>query len=781
MIKRIYIVFLYSLLVAFLLTFTENTNILNSELVRTQNLITNDSYRTGTRVASESKIKSAPEVPSKLTESLITVKEVIDYLGTDADKTIEEAHKNLINFKNLIEKNNGNVIATLNEKNYDAFQLSKPVKEYDIELSRWGIYNDGTHPKENLKGLNSALAWASSNGYNKIHLKSGTYLVDVGLPECAGTKGITIPNNTEFVMDSDTIIKAETNSSTAYHIIYIENKENIKITGGQIIGDKDTHFYGVTSGFEKGSLDNRGNLIKDNTKIRSPLIDADAYPGTLGSSYGVIRAVATENVKVPKFDIFFYDSKNNFKGASYNQVWGSVKYPTGVTKFRFVLSQNNTDDVKVTIKNGTYYTYEAGIGIQVVSSKNIVIKNVTISNMTGDAICVGGRYVDGSTYKQHPISYDVIVQDCHLFNCRRQGVTIGGVANMTVARCYIHDIRGTAPQFGIDIEGDIFKNENITIRGNFFENNGAGDIVNCDGKYVDVQNNLLTGTVGLNVGQNLTLKNNICLGTWIMNISTLDCKDNTIENNIFVNGWIRPNVSLNTKIINNKMIEGKITFNGENILLKGNSVYSSGKKDSGIGIWNASGMADNNKLIGCAIGGSILPTNSFTWNNLNIKNYKYISIPPGNYINCTFESGSNTVGLYTADVGLSSDGAYSFNNCKFIEYKRSALESGASNLNLKVTNCTFQTSSSGRAALSFPKGKSLEFSNNTINITQATKYTKGIDLLASCNAIFSNNTINMPEGNHIGIDTASSSGTAKITNNKLTNCKLNTKDSDIVN
>lgn len=785
MIKRIYKVFLYLLLSSILLNSTNNSNIANSQLAGTENLTTTNFYLGDTSLSFDSKTKSVPEIPSKLTQSLTTVKEVIDYLGTDADKTIQQAYKKLINLKSLIEKNNGNVITSLNEKNYDAFRLSKPVKEYDIELSRWGIYNDGTHPQENLKGLNDALTWASSNGYNKIHLKSGTYLVDIALPECSGTKGINIPSNTEFVMDSGTILKAETNSSTAYHIIYIENKENIKITGGQIIGDKDTHFYGITSGFEQGSLDKEGNPIEDNSKIRSSLIDADAYPGTLGSSYGVIRAVATNNVKTPKFDIFFYDSRNNFKGALYNQTWGSVKYPTGVTKFRFVLSQNNIDNVKVTIKNGTYYTYEGGNGIQVVSSKNIVIKNLTISNMTGDAICVGGRYVDGSGYKKHPVSYDVIVQDCHLFNCRRQGVTIGGIVNMIVARCYIHDIKGTAPQFGIDIEGDIFKNENIIIKGNFFEDNGAGDIVNCDGKNVNVQNNLLTGTVGLNIGQNLTLKNNICLGTWIMNISTLNCKDNTIENNVFVNGWIRPNVSLNTKIINNTMIEGKITFNGENILLKKNSIYTSGKTDIGIGIWNASGIADNNKLIGPfslrSMDGSMLPTNTFSFNNLNIKNYKYVCLIPGSYTNCTFQSGSGTIGAYTSDVSLSTGGAYSLDNCKFIGYKRNAIESSCyDNVSLKVTNCTFDALGSS-GALKFVKGKSLEFSNNTINITQANEYMKAIDLLASCDSIFSNNIINMPKGNHVGISTASSSGTATIKNNKLNNCKLNTKPSDIVN
>lgn len=48
---------------------------------------------------------------------------------------------------------------------------------YTIELERFGISNDGTHPVETSKGINAALQHAKQAGKNLIVFPPGTYLI----------------------------------------------------------------------------------------------------------------------------------------------------------------------------------------------------------------------------------------------------------------------------------------------------------------------------------------------------------------------------------------------------------------------------------------------------------------------------------------------------------------------------------------------------------------------------------------------------------------------------
>ena len=82
---------------------------------------------------------------------------------------------------------------------------------------------------------------------------------------------------------------------------------------------------------------------------------------------------------------------------------------------------------------------EWGMGINVQNAHNIKISNITVESCWGDCIYVGK-------------ADNVIINNCLLKNARRQGISITSGTNIKVQNCVISDIKGTAPEFAIDVE-----------------------------------------------------------------------------------------------------------------------------------------------------------------------------------------------------------------------------------------------------------------------------------------------------------------------------------------
>jgi hypothetical protein len=102
------------------------------------------------------------------------------------------------------------------------------------------------------------------------------------------------------------------------------------------------------------------------------------------------------------------------------------------------------------------HTHEFGYGIVINGSKNILIRDMTIEQMTGDAIAMGASH---GGYDDRHRSRNVRVTNCEMAHNRRQGISIGHAWHVEIDSCYIHDIgitedgiEGTPPGCGIDIE-----------------------------------------------------------------------------------------------------------------------------------------------------------------------------------------------------------------------------------------------------------------------------------------------------------------------------------------
>lgn len=68
-----------------------------------------------------------------------------------------------------------------------------PAKECTIELARWNISNDGTHPDETTDGINAALEALVEEGCGRVRLPTGHYAIGKKLSD-SYTGGIVLPS-----------------------------------------------------------------------------------------------------------------------------------------------------------------------------------------------------------------------------------------------------------------------------------------------------------------------------------------------------------------------------------------------------------------------------------------------------------------------------------------------------------------------------------------------------------------------------------------------------------
>lgn len=94
---------------------------------------------------------------------------------------------------------------------------------------------------------------------------------------------------------------------------------------------------------------------------------------------------------------------------------------------------------------------EWGMGIFVWDGRNVTISNINISDCWGDCIYIGGN------------SDNVRIDNCLLNNGRRQGISITSCGQVEIYNCQITNIKGTAPETGIDIEPNAGKTVNDVI------------------------------------------------------------------------------------------------------------------------------------------------------------------------------------------------------------------------------------------------------------------------------------------------------------------------------
>lgn len=259
----------------------------------------------------------------------------------------------------------------------------KHTKEYVIDLEHWHISNQRGDPIETRTRMNEAIKWAIDNGYDKVVVPAGAYLV--GEQESSNYQaGIELQGNMTLELSPGAVIEMAANDKWNYCVVTVSGKSNITLRGGALLGDRKDHKY-------------------------------DANGGGHDEGHGVC-------------------------------VWTAVD--------------------------------------------RILIEKMELHELTGDGVLIVGAAKSGEAAEKP--STNVTIRNNNIHHNRRQGVSIVGGHNVVVSDNHIHHIEGTAPQFGIDIEGAGRTDKDILINRNSFHDNAGGDFVTSSGHNVWVEENTMT-------------------------------------------------------------------------------------------------------------------------------------------------------------------------------------------------------------------------------------------------------------------------------------------------
>jgi hypothetical protein len=392
-----------------------------------------------------------------------------------------------LTIKGVAKDSYGNSTTITTTVNKNTVQVPPPPvdgKVYQLnatERATWGIYNDGTHPIETTNGINNALKWAHDNGYTVFHLPGGTYLIAKGVQDADENAQINMVSDMTFLMDTATVLQKETNKWEQYAVISLKKEvRNVTFKSGTIKGDRYTHDYSYVGpytdgthewGFgistegpmnviidgvkfqdftgdgiqasattvrgdwigpenvELGGLDDNGKPITQAGKIRTNQQSINLYtfnnPVYQDQHYRNVMMWTPEGV-TGYYNLFFYRNDGTLiridKDQHFNSTFGYSRIPVGAAYWRAVFNATSTSDV----------------GIQMMTVA--VTENLTIQNSD-------------------------------IGNNRRQGISLVGTDGVKILNNKIHDIQGTAPESGIDMEPGFYPALNTEISGNEFKNN----------------------------------------------------------------------------------------------------------------------------------------------------------------------------------------------------------------------------------------------------------------------------------------------------------------------
>jgi len=219
------------------------------------------------------------------------------------------------------------------------------------------------------------------------------------------------------------------------------------------------------------------------------------------------------------------------------------------------------------IPGGGFTSHEWGFGVEVNGSHNVTLDGLEIYGMTGDAVMLSGNYLwmsDGGR-----ICENVTITGCDLHDCRRQGISIIGANNVRISENDIHDISGTPPEAGIDIEGEMdWQTDNIIVENNRIHTALAVNFAMPAGyEYLRIlpKNNTLIGNdiegaVGVAGGEKVFIKGNRL--TNFGAIGGIYCRDSKHARGVVIEENELLDCSINTAITKWIVIRSNEVTNG---------------------------------------------------------------------------------------------------------------------------------------------------------------------------------------------------------------------------
>lgn len=609
--------------------------------------------------------------------------------------------------------------------NQASAEASDSKDYYLIELSKFGIYNDGTHPIETTKGINNALQWAVKNGKTTTSLPPGTYLIDKA-------NRINMVSNMVFDLPMDAVLQKETNDKESYQLMYLGyGVHNVTLRGGTYAGDRETHNYSKkdnkhSSGtheagygiFTQGAYDITIDGVKSINFTGDGLI--------LGGYGTMAKDLYEDHFVLGAFD----DKGKNVANAKKLRTKQPLNFTNTIFKTEKQFELSNA--IKLPYKFDIFFYKANGAFIKKLANVKVrelidIPEGATQFHLVFEQATKKGAYVE---FWNKSVTKNVVVKNSEFAYNRRQGITVGGADQVLIENNVLHHIKGTMPQSGIDVEGGFgengHRNSNITIKSNKFHDNASYDVILYDGKDAIVEDNHLAskGAIGLAISdpfKGAMIKGNHFDGSRIAAAHDATFIDNKMNDSY--TSFTGPNIKIDGMTFTDSMflISAKDAFgvSASNIIMNNNK-----KSDSGLSLWGKPIRLKNITINGegklRVVTGGI--TEGSIIDNLKVTGFNTdsgLTLPPATYNNCEFIGAAGT-GKF-GSIAVSQAGKYVFDGCTFQSPPALSTLVIAEHpkLDLTIKNSTFELLGNSQA-ISVQAAKNLLLENNTITAEKLT-------------------------------------------------------------
>ena len=221
-----------------------------------------------------------------------------------------------------------------------------------------------------------------------------------------------------------------------------------KISNGTVIGDNTAVVGNLKQIFDRVTI--RGSWNVEN--ISTNMFVSKSEDNFLRNVIALSNPNIPNTIKIEKGNYFISLKKEGETGLYVKDksilIIDGMIYLRGSNIQRYNIIETNGKNVTICgmgsivgdrkVHNGK--NGEWGHGIMIWGANDVIIKDIEVNNCWGDCIYVGGN------------SSKIKISNCNLGYSRRQGVSVTSGKNISILDCVIHDIFGTDPQHGIDIE-----------------------------------------------------------------------------------------------------------------------------------------------------------------------------------------------------------------------------------------------------------------------------------------------------------------------------------------
>ena len=271
---------------------------------------------------------------------------------------------------------------------------------------------------------------------------------------------IPLPPNSEVVISAGSIINGEIKGNNTILTVLTSSCLGVKLSGTWFAPTIDDSFFIPAILSDDDIFFNINNLQNDKI-LNTIYLKKNKYNISIKESGGYALKLKDKVNIVNKSTISLLG--NNYKGYSILLVSKSSDIDIAGGKI--------VGDVgKHKYQSGT--SSEWGMGITIEASENVTIHDISISRCTGDGIYISGLSTDyiGDYSKS---SKNIVLRNVISDTNRRQGLSVISVDGLLVENCsFINTgkVEKTAPSSGIDIEPNVSKGRNNSVRNIMIKN-----------------------------------------------------------------------------------------------------------------------------------------------------------------------------------------------------------------------------------------------------------------------------------------------------------------------